>query len=166
MPKFFTNLKQYRTAMFNAYGEENITIEGEGFTSIVNGKDCYNPNGEENFRGPFGFFFTNCNNIAFENFSSERHGNFHFCLTGCDGVKVNKMQMLAGHDGVFLMMSKNIKVVDCIIHTGDDSISGCYLQNFYMNHCDVNTSCNAFRTSGENLVVENSKIWGTRYLSA
>ena len=50
---------EYRRAMISAYGEKNIAIIGTGEDSVIDGRDCYDPDGEEGFRGPHGVFFTN-----------------------------------------------------------------------------------------------------------
>ena len=49
----------YRRAMISAYGESNIAIIGEE-GSVIDGRDCFDPDGEEGFRGPHGIFMTNC----------------------------------------------------------------------------------------------------------
>ena len=47
----------YRRAIITAYGQDNISIIGEP-GSIIDGRNCYDPNGEENYRGPHIIFLT------------------------------------------------------------------------------------------------------------
>lgn len=82
----FGNGPKYRCAVLNAYGEDNITIEGEGVTSIMNGMDVYDENGEEGFRGPHGVFFTHCDNIVIKNYVTARFGNFHYHFDCCHHI--------------------------------------------------------------------------------
>lgn len=52
-----TPWEEYRRAVISAYGEKNIAIIGET-GSIIDGANCYDPNGEEGYRGPNAVFFT------------------------------------------------------------------------------------------------------------
>ena len=55
----------YRRAIISAYGEKNISIIGE-WDSVIDGQNCYDPSGEEHYRGPHAIFLTSCENVLFE----------------------------------------------------------------------------------------------------
>ncbi len=49
---------EYRRALFSAYGERNIAVIGAP-GSVIDGQNCYDPEGEEGYRGPHGIFLSN-----------------------------------------------------------------------------------------------------------
>ena len=59
-----TPWETYRRAIITAYGEKNISIIGET-DSVIDGANCYDPKGEENYRGPHAIFFSCCENVLF-----------------------------------------------------------------------------------------------------
>lgn len=152
--------EEYRRAIISAYGEENITISGEGFDSVIDGADCYDPDGEEHLRGPHGIFFSNCKNIKLENYTIRHCGNFHHQIDTCENLTVNHIQALGGHDGFHLHLCKNAEIGNSIIHSGDDCIGGINMENIRVHDCDFNTSCQPFRIGGKHIHFENCHIWG------
>ena len=156
----FGNGPRYRCAVFNAYGEDNITIEGAGDTSVIHGQDCYDEEGEEGFRGPHGVFFTNCRNIKAVNYKMSRFGNFHYHFDMCEDVLIDRITFEAGHDGIHLHMCDGVEVKNCLLHVGDDCIAGENIKNLHVANCDCSTACNAFRVGGEHIVIEDCHIWG------
>lgn len=152
--------EEYRRAIISAYGEENITISGEGFDSVIDGADCFDPDGEENLRGPHGIFFTNCRNVRLENYTIRHCGNFHHQLDTCENLTVNHVQALGGHDGFHLHFCRNTDIGNSVIHSGDDCIGGINMENLFVHDCDFNTSCQPFRIGGKHLHFEYCRIWG------
>ena len=59
-----TPLENYRRAIISAYGEKNISIIGE-CDSVIDGVNCYDPDGEEGYRGPHAIFLSCCENVLF-----------------------------------------------------------------------------------------------------
>jgi len=145
--------------MISAYGEQNLTIVGEK-DSVIDGMNCYDPEGEEHFRGPHGIFFSSCNNIRLQGYTICKTGNFMHQLDNCTDVVLERVTALAGHDGIHLHMCRNVKIADCCFHTGDDCIAGCNVHNLTVSGCDLNTSCNVFRLGGHNILIENNIIKG------
>ena len=154
---------EYRRAMISAYGERNIAIVGEGEDSIIDGRDCFDPNGEEGFRGPHGVFFTNCQNIVMKNYTIKRNGNFMHQLDNCRDIVMEHVTCLAGHDGVHLHHCVNTLIQSCRFITGDDCIAGINIQDLTVRNCEINTSCQAFRIGGHSILVEDCHIWGPGY---
>ena len=154
---------EYRRAMISAYGEKNIAIIGEGETSVIDGRDCYDPDGEEGFRGPHGVFFTNCENIVLKNYTIQRNGNFMHQLDNCQNILMENVTCLAGHDGIHLHHCVSTLIQNCRFITGDDCVAGINIKDLTVRNCEINTSCQAFRIGGHDILVEDCHIWGPGY---
>lgn len=164
IPTYFSERKnirvEYRRALISAYGSENIAITGEGVDSVIDGVDCFDPEGEENLRGPHGIFLTNCKNVRLCNYTIKNCGNFHHQIDTCENITVKNVQALGGHDGFHLHFCKNADIGNCIIHSGDDCISGMNMDSVMVHDCDLNTSCQLFRIGGNHIHIENCHLWG------
>ena len=154
---------EYRRAMISAYGEKNIAIIGEGETSVIDGCDCFDPDGEEGFRGPHGVFFTNCENVVMKNYTIKRNGNFMHQLDNCRDILMENVICLAGHDGIHLHHCTHPLIRDCRFITGDDCVAGINIKDLTVKNCEINTSCQAFRIGGHDILVEDCHIWGPGY---
>lgn len=141
------------------YGDQlsDISICGEG---IIDGVDCYNPNGEEGFRGPHCIRLINCKNISFKDFMIKNSANWAFNLRNCSFGKVEKVSIRGGHDGLHTRFCNNFKVYDCDFRTGDDAFAGNDNRDFIVTNCKINTSCNGFRMGCYNLTVKHCQLWG------
>ena len=155
--------QEYRRAMISAYGEKNIAIIGEGETSVIDGRDCFDPDGEEGFRGPHGVFITNCEGVVMKNYTIKRNGNFMHQLDNCRNILMENVTCLAGHDGIHLHHCVNTLIRDCRFITGDDCVAGINIKDLTVRNCEINTSCQAFRIGGHNILVEDCHIWGPGY---
>ena len=154
---------EYRRAMISAYGEKNIAIIGEGEDSVIDGRDCFDPDGEEGFRGPHGVFITNCENVVMKNYTIKRNGNFMHQLDNCRNILMENVTCLAGHDGIHLHHCTHTLIRDCRFITGDDCVAGINIKDLTVKNCEINTSCQAFRIGGHDILVEDCHIWGPGY---
>ena len=154
---------EYRRAMISAYGEKNIAIIGEGETSVIDGRDCFDPDGEEGFRGPHGVFCTNCENVVMKNYTIRRNGNFMHQLDNCQNILMENVTCLAGHDGIHLHHCTHTLIQNCRFITGDDCVAGINIKDLTVKNCEINTSCQAFRIGGHDILVEDCHIWGPGY---
>ena len=155
--------QEYRRAMISAYGEKNIAIIGEGETSIIDGRDCFDPDGEEGFRGPHGVFITNCEGVVMKNYTIKRNGNFMHQLDNCRDILMEDVTCLAGHDGIHLHHCTHTLIQNCRFITGDDCVAGINIKDLTVRNCEINTSCQAFRIGGHNILVEDCHIYGPGY---
>ncbi len=151
--------KEYRHAVISVFAQKNIVIKGEGDCSI-DGVDCFDPLGEEGFRGPHAIFLSSCKNIEFNGYKVVNAANFAHQLDNCENIRFQKVNAQAGHDGVHLNQCKNIIIEDCMFETGDDCIAGINITNLFVNNCYLNTSCNAFRIGGANLSINKCEVKG------
>ncbi len=144
-------------AFIYAKDAENISIEGEG---IIDGVDCFNPNGEENFRGPHCIRFLDCKNLIIRGVQIQQSANWAINCRYCSNGIVKNVSIRGGHDGLHTRFCKDFKVSNCDFRTGDDAFAGNDNQNFEIKDCKINTSCNGFRMGGENIKVSQCTLWG------
>ncbi len=149
----------YRRAIISVYGGRNISVIGEE-GSCINGNDCCDPHGEEGYRGPHGIFITNVENITLRGYGISDCGNFMHQIDNCRNIVMQNVTCKGGSDGVHLHHCRHILIEDCVFHTGDDNIAGINMEDLTVRRCDMNTSCDAFRAGGTNILVEDCKIWG------
>ena len=152
----------YRRAMITAYGEKNISIIGEP-GSLFDGRNCFDPNGEEGYRGPHVIFLTCCENVLFEGYTAQHSGNFLHEANNCRGLQMRRVTCLGGSDGIHLHCTENALIEDCLFKTGDDCIAGINVRNLHVRRCILNTSCNLFRLGGIGVLVEDCYAYGPGY---
>lgn len=152
----------YRRAIISAYGQDNISIIGEP-GSVIDGRNCYDPNGEENYRGPHAIFLTCCNNVRFEGYTARHSGNFLHEANNCRNLIMRRVTCLGGSDGIHLHCTENALIEDCLFKTGDDCIAGINVKDLFVRRCILNTSCNLFRIGGVNINVEDCYAYGPGY---
>lgn len=157
-----TPWETYRRAIITAYGEKNISIIGEP-NSVIDGRNCYDPNGEEGYRGPHAIFFSCCENVLFEGYTACHSGNFLHEANNCKNVTMRRVTCLGGSDGIHLHCSENTLIEDCLFKTGDDCIAGINVKNLLVRRCILNTSCNLFRIGGKGIHVEDCYAYGDGY---
>jgi len=150
---------EYRRAIISAYGEKNLKIIGEG-SSLIDGNNCADPNGEEGYRGPHGIFFTNCSDIELCGYTIINCGNFMHQLDACSHICMTGVKCIGGSDGIHLHECVDTLIENSIFHTGDDCIAGINIRNLTVRNCEMNTSCDIFRAGGVNILVEKCRMWG------
>lgn len=153
LPKYYVN------AMITAVHAENVAVIGEP-GSVIDGSDCFDPNGEEDFRGPMGMVFSSCVNVTLKGYTIRRSANWAHQLDSCRGVHLSELTILGGHDGVNLHHCTSVLAENCDIRSGDDCFAGYDVENLVVRNCSLNTACNSFRIGGRNLRVENCRFWG------
>lgn len=144
-------------AFIYAKDAQNIAVEGEG---IIDGVDCYNPNGEEKFRGPHCIKFINCKALTIKGIQIQNSANWAINCRYCNDGIVENVSIKGGHDGLHTRFCKDFKVSDCDFRTGDDAFAGNDNQDFEIKDCKVNTSCNGFRMGCKNMEISRCTLWG------
>lgn len=157
-----TPWETYRRAIISAYGEKNISIIGE-IDSVIDGSNCYDPNGEEKYRGPHAIFFSCCENVLLEGYTARHSGNFLHEANNCKNLTMRRVTCLGGSDGIHLHCSENSLIEDCLFKTGDDCIAGINIKDLLVRRCVLNTSCDLFRIGGVNIRVEDCYAYGPGY---
>lgn len=157
-----TPWETYRRAIITAYGEKNISIIGEP-GSVIDGVNCYDPDGEEGYRGPHAVFLSCCENVLLEGYTARHSGNFLHEANNCKNLTMRRVTCLGGSDGIHLHCTENALIEDCLFKTGDDCIAGINIKNLLVRRCVLNTSCNLFRIGGVNIRVEDMYAYGPGY---
>ena len=138
---------------------ENIAIIGEE-GSVIDGSDCYDEKGEEEYRGPHLINMWYCKNIHFEGYTAKDSADWAHCITHSENITMKKVTVLAGHDGIHTTICRNIVIEDSEFYTGDDCIAGIGNLNVLVKNCVLNSACSAFRFGGTNALIENCHMYG------
>ena len=152
----------YRRAIISSYGERNVSIVGEP-GSVIDGANCYDPDGEEGYRGPHAIFFSCCENVLFEGYTARHSGNFLHEANNCRNLVMRKVTCLGGSDGIHLHCTEGALIEDSVFKTGDDCIAGINIKDLLVRRCVLNTSCDLFRIGGVNIRVEDTYAYGPGY---
>jgi len=150
---------RWNHALIRAVDAENVRIVGED-GSVIDGSNCYDALGEENYRGPHGISFMRCNNIVCEGYTVRDTGNWAHIAANCKNLVFRDITALAGHDGIHCSGCDNISIERCEFYTGDDCIAGFDNNNVCVKDCVLNTACSAFRFGGSNVLIEKCRIYG------
>jgi hypothetical protein len=134
-----------------------ISFIGEG---TIDGVDCYNPKGEEGFRGPHCIRLIRCRDIKISSITIKNSANWAINCRYCSGGNVTNVTILGGHDGLHTRFCDHFTVTGCDFRTGDDAFAGNDNRDFIINNCSINTSCNGFRMGCLNLTVQKCRLWG------
>ena len=154
--------ESYRRAMISSYGQKNIAIVGE-FGSALDGQNCYDPDGEEGYRGPHIVFFSCCENVELTGYTARHSGNFLHEANNCKNLHMHHVTCLGGSDGIHLHCTEHALIEDCLFKTGDDCIAGINVRDLHVRRCLLNTSCNLFRLGGVDVLIEDCYAYGPGY---
>ncbi len=154
-----TSTNHWNNAIIRIYRAHDVAIVGEP-GSVIDGQNCYDPEGEEKYRGPHGIGVHFSKNILCRGFTIQNTGNWshRFCLS--QDIRVENVSIRGGHDGLDFHACDRVLVEDCDIRTGDDCIAGFDNENLVVRHCRLNSSCSDFRIGGHGILVEDVEAWG------
>lgn len=150
---------RWNNALIRGINAENISIIGEE-GSLLDGCDVFDEKGEEYFRGPHCIDLFNCKNILLKGYTIQNSSNWAHAIMYCENIIAENVTVLAGHDGINLRVCNNIKILNCKFLSGDDCVAGIACVNMHVDHCEMNSTCSAFRLGGTNILVENCHIYG------
>lgn len=145
--------RRWGNALIKAYGAKNVKILGEA-GSFIDGQNCYDPQGEENYRGPHAIFMYKCENIEYSGYTVRDSGNWahtHYC---CRGIFAHGITVLGGHDGFHCRVCDNILIEDSHFYSGDDCIAGFDNQNMVVRNCYLDCACSAMRLGGTDILID------------
>ena len=146
-------------AVIRAVRAEDIAIIGET-GSVIDGADCYDPQGEEDYRGPHGINIHASKNITLRGYTIQNTGNWAHCLVNCENVTAGGLTVKGGHDGFDIMACRHAHLYDCVFHTGDDCVAGYGSSDIEVEHCVMNTACSAFRIGGRDIRIHDCRLYG------
>ena len=157
-------LSRWNNALIRLIDAHDVSIIGEE-GAFIDGCDPYDAQGEENYRGPHGVNAQRCRNLTFSHYVIRNTGNWAHALFDCENIVMERVTVLAGHDGVHMTGCDNALIEDCAFYTGDDCIAGIDNVNVTARRCILNTACSGLRFGGTNALFEDCRFFGpAKYL--
>ena len=145
---------RWNNAIIRAINAKNIAIVGEK-GSQINGQNCFDEQGEENFRGPHAINMWFCENITLIGYTILDSANWAHAIQNSKNIIARNITVLGGHDGFDVRTCNDILVEDCRFLTGDDCIAGFDNINVTVRNCYFECACSWFRFGATNMLVEN-----------
>ena len=145
--------------LIRAVNAHDISIIGEK-NSVLDGRNCYDVEGEEEFRGPHCIDMHYCNNLTFKGYTIKRSANWAHAIFSSNNILFENVTVLGGHDGIHVRKCDEVEIKNCTLKTGDDCVAGFDNCNVYAHDCVFSSACSAFRFGGQNILVEKSDFYG------
>ena len=163
----YPGTNRWYRGLIRADGAHDIGIVG-GRYSCIDGENVYDPRGEENFRGPHGILLVGCTNVTLRGYTVRNSANWAHALFHCGNVRISGVRVFGGHDALDFHDSTDVTVENCELRTGDDCVAGFANFRCRVRDCVLDTSCQAFRLGGADIVVERCRVvhpssFGHRY---
>jgi hypothetical protein len=149
--------RDWYAALILGHDVENIAISGGG---IIDGNRVFNPKGEEQMRGPHAFVCHGCRDLTVRDVQFVDAANYAVRLNSCERVNIDGITVRGGWDGINLWDTRYVTIANCRLFTGDDCLAGAWWENVTVSNCVLNTSCNAFRLGGRNVLITNCLVFG------
>ena len=150
---------RWNRAVIKALDAENIAIIGEP-GSRIDGMNCFDPMGEEHYRGPHAINMHRCKNVTLKGYEIQNSSNWAHALCVCENLLFEEISVFGGHDGIHVTSCTNIVIKNCDFQTGDDCIGGIDNLNVEVLGCKLNTACNGMRFGGTNVLVHDTLFYG------
>lgn len=150
---------RWSNGLIRACCAENIAIIAET-GAVIDGQDCYDEVGEENYRGPHGIAIHHCKNITLKGYTIQNTGNWAHIIYYSQNIHCEGVTVLGGHDGIHCRGCENVTVKESEFYTGDDCVAGFANVNTHVYDCVLNTACSGLRLGGTNVIVERCRFFG------
>ena len=147
---------RWNNAIIRAIRAKDVAIIGEK-DSVIDGGDCYDALGEENYRGPHPINFWYCENVELRGYTVKDGGNWGHAIQNSKGITVRNISVLGGHDGFDVRTCDDILIEDSVFETGDDCIAGFDNVNVTVRRCTFNSACSLFRFGGTDVLIEDCR---------
>jgi hypothetical protein len=149
--------REWDGSIILANGVHNVALMGRG---TISGQNLTNPRGEERIRGPHAVLFNRSSDIVVRDITVRDAGNYSLILRSCEQVTIDNFTALNGYDGINMHDVRQATISNSKLYTGDDSLAGAYWENVTVSNCILNSSCNALRVGGRNVLINNCLIYG------
>ena len=141
---------------------ENVKITGEK-GSYIDGRNVYNPEGEEKYRGPHAICVWRCKGLTLSGYTIIDSANWAHAIFQSSDIMMQNVSVYGGHDGFDVRTCDNVLVENCILHTGDDCVAGFDNHDVTVRNCDMQTACSVFRFGGNHVLIENCRSSPARF---
>jgi len=158
-PKGTNPHTRWHHAIIQVLNAENVSVIGEP-GSYIFGANCYDPTGEEGYRGPHAVVIFNSNNITLKGYIIKDSANWAHNIFETKNIAIEDITVYGGHDGIDIRTCDNVKIENCKLYTGDDAIAGFDNINVVIRNCLFNAACSALRFGGTDVLVENCRSFG------
>lgn len=168
----------YHPSLFVGIDCDNICITGGGKIDMRSVWDEDGVRGEAiKHRGAKCVALKNCKNVEVSNLGIYNVTDLAVYFAGCENVDIYGIKMRVYIDGISPDNSKNVRIHDCDVETGDDGIvfKSSYTLNrldickdIHVWNCKIKSRCNALKfgteTNGgfKNILIENIEVFETR----
>ena len=168
----------YHPSLFVGLDCENVKITGGGKIDMRSVWDEDGVRGEAiKHRGAKCIALKNCKNVEISGLGIYNVTDLAIYFAGCENVDIFGIRMQVYIDGISPDNSKNVRIHDCDVETGDDGIV--FKSSYTLNrldickdirvwNCKIKSRCNALKfgteTNGgfENILIEDIEIRETR----
>lgn len=145
---------RWNNGLIKIIDAENVSIIGEK-GSYIDGIDCFDPEGEEKYRGPHAINIHNTKNLYLEGYTIMNSANWAHNIMVSKNITAKNVTVYGGHDGFDIRTCDDILIEDCEFRTGDDCIAGFDNKNVTIRNCLLDCACSALRFGGTDVLVEN-----------
>lgn len=121
-PRSVDPCSRWNNALIRAIDAEDIAIIGEP-GSYINGMNCFDPTGEEEYRGPHAINMQRCKNIRLEGYTIYNSSNWAHAIFIAEDITIRHVTVYGGHDGFDVRTCDRVLVEDCAFYTGDDGVA-------------------------------------------
>lgn len=144
----------WSNALIRAFDAHDFSIIGEK-GSYIDGSNVYNPDGENNCRGPHGIGIWRCRDMHFEGYTFVNSSNWCHAIFKSQNIHFNNVTVYGGFDGIDIRTCDNVLIENCNLNTGDDAVAGFDNNDVIVRNCQLNSAAMPLRIGGNNFLVEN-----------
>ncbi len=155
-PRGTNPYNRWHHGIIHVLSAENVSIIGEP-GSYINGRNCYDANGEEGYRGPHGIVIFDSNNIKLKGYIVKDCANWAHNIFETKNIEIENITVYGGHDGIDIRTCDNVRIENCNLYTGDDAIAGYDNLDVVIKNCVFNSACSALRFGGTDILVDNCR---------
>ena len=164
LPVFICHIKpeqflRWSRAIICIYKARNVKILGEE-GAVIDGRNSYDPQGEEGFRGAHGITAVDSEDVEVGGFEIWRTGNWATMFYRSRDVRFHDLKVRGGHDGVHVRLCDQVSVRKCDFRCGDDCVAGFDNTDVTVEDCRMNTACSAFRFGGQRVRIRRCAAVG------
>lgn len=149
---------RWNNGLIRVIDAKNVAIIGEK-GSYIDGSNCYDPEGEEKYRGPHGINIQHSENILLDGYTVVHSANWAHAIFVTKNITARNLTVLGGHDGFDVRTCDDILVENCEFYSGDDCIAGFDNCDVVIRNCILNCACSSMRFGGNNVLVENCRSY-------
>ncbi len=145
---------KWNNGLIKVISAKNVSIIGE-VGSYIDGVNCFDAEGEENYRGPHAINVFNSENLYFEGYTVVDSANWAHNIYNSKNITAKNLIVYGGHDGFDVRTCDNILIENCEFRTGDDCVAGFDNKDVVIRNCILDGACSALRFGGTDVLIEN-----------